>query len=141
MANSTGIVAFVFILFFAIIAILLLPGGLDGITSAAVSDGSIKFNSYYPSEDIEIIGDCYDIELQIDYSSSYKRTLNEYFWFREKGKEFEGLRGARRTVQPQKDYTADIEVNVCKGKTYEWYACIGELSCAGKAEHFSFSVY
>ncbi len=140
MANSTGVVAFVFILFFAIIAILLLPGGLEGITSAAVSDGSIKFNSYYPSENIDIIGECSDIELQIDYSSSYERTLNEYFWFRENGEEFERLRGARRTVQPQKEYIADMDVNVCKGKSYEWYACIGELSCTGRIKHFSFSV-
>ncbi len=143
-----GAVALAAIVILCFFFLFLLPQGLTDITSRSVIDDGITFKSYYPSDKVEIVGSCYPVKLQVEYyvkcSLCNSKDVREYFWFRKAGNpEFRFLKGERKLMKPSQVYTAEMEVEVCAGNSYEWYFCLddGELKCAGRRKHFRFAAF
>jgi len=127
--------------------LFIIPKGLTGITTQVIADDGVTFTNPAPTEKIEIIADCYSTKLQVNYKIDCtictSKNINEYFWFKNsKDNEFTFLRGDRKTIFPNRDYSAEMKVDVCKGNSYSWYVCIddGTLKCAGKDRAFRFDV-
>lgn len=147
MGGGLGSLIVVIIIGVCLFALFLMPKGLTGLTTQVIADDGVKFISPEPQGKTEIISDCYNIKLQVDYriecSICSSKVINEYFWFKKSGEsEFTFLRGDRKTISPNKGYSAEMKVDVCKGNSYEWYVCIddGTLRCAGKIKPFVFKV-
>lgn len=141
-----GTLALALIVILCFFFLFLLPHGLTGITSSSIMDDGITFRDYEPTGDVEIIGDCYPVTLQLDYyfncAMCTSKDVREYFWFRESGdSDFTFLKGERKTIKPSQIYAAEMEVQACAGESYEWYFCIddGTLKCAGRTDYFAFN--
>ena len=91
--------------------LFIIPKGLTGITTQVIADDGVTFTNPAPTEKIEIIADCYSTKLQVNYKIDCtictSKNINEYFWFKNsKDNEFTFLRGDRKTIFPNRDYSA-----------------------------------
>ncbi len=147
MGGASGAIVGVVILAICVLFIIILPKGLTGVTTAVITDNGLAFENPSPAGNLEIAGNCCQTKLQVDYhldcAMCESRTIDEYFWFRNSDdKEFTLLKGDRKMLHPGVGYTAEMKVDICKGQSYEWYACVDDttLKCAGKEKAFGFKV-
>jgi len=148
MGGGSGIAIVVVIVAVCLFFLFLLPKGLTNMTSASIYEDGITFENPAPLSNVSIVGNCYNTKLQVDYSFKCAlcnpKDITEYFWFKNlEDSEFTFLKGDRKIIHSGKTYTAERNVDVCNGNSYEWYMCIddGKLKCAGKENLFSFKVY
>lgn len=141
-------IGLVFILVFALLFLFVLPNGFNGITSSAIyQDGGVRFKYYSPGKEMHIVPECYTGKLEVDYDLDCEfcqsKDIREYFWFKNaKDKDFQMLQGDRKEIKAGKEYSAQMDVEICKGNEYQWYMCIDDatLRCIRKNNPLEFKV-
>ena len=125
--------------------LFVLPKGLNNITTSVISEGGIRFENPSPEGKMQAFGECYPVKLKMDYFKDCTlcntEDINEYWWVRNSSNsDFQFIKGDRKTLHSQVEYTAETSIDACSGNSYEWYVCVSneKMSCAGKEKPFKF---